>query len=155
MVDEKGTARAAILQAGLACGVLDLTAAIVTSHAYGSGPQRLLQYVASGMLGPAAFTGGWGTAAVGAACHFLIAFTAAAVFYLASTRLPVLTRRPVLSGLAYGFAVYLVMYWIVRPLSLIPQRPFAWFPTCLAIATHLVCVGLPISLAVYRVRRRR
>ena len=77
----------AIFWAGLACGVLDLIAAIVTWAPKGVRPPRLLQGIASGLLGAKAFGGGWRTAALGAACHFFIAFSAAAVFYALSRKL--------------------------------------------------------------------
>jgi hypothetical protein len=61
-----------------------------------------------------------------------------------------LTRRPIVSGILYGVAVYLAMYWVVIPLSLIHRRPFSWSATVIAILTHMVCVGTPISLMVHR-----
>jgi hypothetical protein len=139
-----------ILRAGLLCGVMDITAAIVTTIALGGNPLRMLQGIASGALGAQSFEGGWKTAALGLGFHFLIAFTAATVFYLASRKLAFMTRRPILSGVAYGVAVYLVMYWVVVPLSLIHRHPFSVFNTVIAIITHMVCVGLPISLVVRR-----
>jgi hypothetical protein len=48
----------------------------------------------------------------------------------------------------YGVLVYLVMYWVVMPLSNYHRRPFSLSVTIVAILTHMVCVGLPISLAV-------
>jgi hypothetical protein len=45
------------------------------------------------------------------------------------------------------------MYWVVVPLSLIHRRPFNWKATVVAIITHMVCVGTPISLMVRRYSR--
>lgn len=61
-----------------------------------------------------------------------------------------MTRQPLVAGPLYGFIVYVVMYWIVMPLSLVHPRPFSWSETLLAIATHIVCVGTPIALMVRR-----
>jgi hypothetical protein len=149
----RSPARRAILIAGLACGVLDLTAAFVTWGAQGVRPERLLQGIATGLLGQRSFAGGWETAALGAACHFFIAFSAATVFYLASRKIAWLTDRPWMSGPLYGIAVYLVMYWIVVPLSAAAPRHYTWQATLLAVATHIVCVGCPIALAVSRFSR--
>jgi hypothetical protein len=140
----------AILAAGLLCGVMDLTAAIVTVALRHVGPVRLLQGISTGLLGPKAFDMGWPTAALGALIHFFVAFSAATVFYLASRKIAFMTRRPIVSGILYGVAVYLVMYWVVVPLSRIHPRPFSWTSTIVAIVTHMVCVGTPISLMVYR-----
>lgn len=142
----------AIFWAGLTCGVLDISAAFITWAIRGVKPFIILQAIASGLLGAESFAGGWTAAALGAACHFFIAFSAAAVFYTASRKIPLMTRRAILSGALYGVAVYIVMYWIVKPLSLVQPRPFSLSETLVAILTHIVCVGLPISLIVRRFR---
>ena len=99
----------AILMAGLITGLLDGLSAIAVSAYFGAGPVRVFQGIASGLLGASSFQGGLPTAALGAACHFLIAFGAASVYYAASTRLPLLTQRAIASGLLFGIAVYLFM----------------------------------------------
>jgi hypothetical protein len=140
----------AIFWAGFACGVLDISAAFITWAFKGVKPYRILQGIASGLLGPGSFNGGWPTAALGLACHFFIAFSAAVVFYVASRKIAFLTRRAVVSGIIYGVLVYLVMYWIVVPLSDAYRRPFSLSATIIAIITHMVCVGSPIALMVRR-----
>src|ERR687888_449968 len=79
-----------ILWAGLAAGVLDITAAFVVYGAFGAKPLRILQGIAAGLLGPLSFDGGLATAILGLLCHFLIACSAAAVFFLLSRKMPVL-----------------------------------------------------------------
>lgn len=143
----------AIFWAGLLCGVLDITAAFVTWAPKGISPARILRGIAGGLLGPRASQGGAATAALGLAIHFLIAFSAAAVFYAISRRVGFLIEQAVLSGVLYGVAVYLFMYWVVVPLSRLPRRPFSWTPTIIAVVTHIVCVGLPIALVVRRFSR--
>jgi hypothetical protein len=141
----------AILWGGLAAGVLDLTAAFVRwGH-----PLAITKGIASGLLGPQAFHGGWGTAALGAALHFFIATSAAALYYAASRKLKFLVRRPVLWGFLYGIAVYMFMSWVVVPLSAFPKSkaPFSMIALALSVLTHMFCVGLPIALAVNRYSR--
>lgn len=140
----------AICWAGLTCGVLDITAAFVTWAPKGVTPTRILQGIASGVLGPRSFSGGRETAAIGLGFHFLIAFSAATVFYMASRKLLWMTQQPILAGVLYGVAIYLVMYWIVMPLSNFRKGPFSWSATVIAIITHMICVGLPISLVIRR-----
>jgi hypothetical protein len=151
--NETHAALKAIFWAGLVCGVMDITAAFVTWWPKGISPDRILKGIASALLGPEAFGGGWPTAALGLACHFLIAYSAATVFFLASRRLQFLTAHPIISGALYGVAVYSAMYWVVVPLSRYHRRPFSWSVTVIAIITHIVCVGLPISLMVRRFSR--
>src|SRR5260370_21621129 len=68
-----------LLWAGLACGILDITAALIVYGFFGLKPIRLLQGIARGLLRPQAFKGRLATALLGLLCHFLIAFTAAFV----------------------------------------------------------------------------
>ncbi|HLW99145.1 MAG TPA: hypothetical protein VKR82_10895 [Candidatus Acidoferrales bacterium] len=151
MAHTESRAGAAIFWAGLVCGCMDITAAFVTWGIKGVSPARILRGIASGLLGAKALKGGWDIAALGLACHFFIAFCAATVFYLASRRIEFMTRRAIVAGVIYGVIVYVVMYWMVKPLSLVAPRPFSWTETVVAIVTHIVCVGLPISLIVKRV----
>jgi len=104
-----------IASAGLIAGILDITSAFVIAGLKDTGSIRMLQGIASGLLGPPSFEGGMATAGLGLAIHFLIAFTAAAVFYVGSLKFSFLTQHAVVSGLLYGIAVYVFMYWIVVP----------------------------------------
>ncbi|HEU5404148.1 MAG TPA: hypothetical protein VFU86_22520, partial [Terriglobales bacterium] len=106
------------------------------------------------LLGPSAFQGGAATTALGLLLHFFIAFSWATAFYLASRAFPVLTRRPLVFGPLYGITVYLMMYWVVMPLSRFHRGGFSVFNTVIAIITHIVCVGTPIALMVSRYSRR-
>jgi hypothetical protein len=133
---------------------MDITAAFVTWWPKGVLPSRILKGIASGMLGPDAYNGGWPIAALGLAFNFFIAFSAATVFYFASRKLAFLTQHPFLSGPLYGVAVYLVMYWIVMPLSRYRHRPFTLTSTTIAIVTHIICVGLPIALVISHFARK-
>src|SRR5499426_2550295 len=108
----------AIFWGGLACGVFDITQACVAwgiqNHLP---PMRIFQSVAGGVLGRSASQGGVKTAALGLALHFLIAFSWAAGYYVASRRIAFLTAQPVLAGMLYGEFVWLVMNFVVIPLS--------------------------------------
>ena len=139
----------AVLWAGLAAGVLDLAAALVTNGLRGLAPVRVLQSISSGLLGAESYGGGAWTAALGVLLHFVIAFGAAAVFYAASRRLKFLVRRPFVAGPLYGVAVYLFMNFVVLPLSAFPHK-VSLAPDRLAtgLAVHVLCVGLPIALVV-------
>jgi hypothetical protein len=144
----KTGALAAIMWGGLSAGVLDITAAFIR---WGI-PMRILQGIASGLLGARAFQGGWAIAALGLALHFFIALAAAAIYYAASRQLVFLRRRAVLWGLFYGIVVYMVMSWVVVPLSAFPKSKalFSGIGLVLSLLTHMFCVGLPIALAIRR-----
>jgi uncharacterized membrane protein YagU involved in acid resistance len=138
----------AIFWGGLIVGVLDLAYAIVLYSP--KQPILIPQTIASGVLGASAYNDGLAGAALGVFCHFLIAFTAAAVYYAASRKLTLLTRRAILCGLLYGALVFLFMHFAVLPLSAVaPSR--MTLPARLAeFVEHWFFVGLPIALSVRR-----
>jgi hypothetical protein len=150
---ENPNAVRAVLWAGFACGVLDITAALVVFGYMGAKPVRLLQGIASGLLGPKAFEGGLATALLGLLCHFLIAFGAATVYFVASRTIRPLIQHAVVSGVLYGVAVYFFMNRIVLPLSAAAKRPFSLKLMIIGVIIHIFCVGLPISLSVRRFSR--
>jgi hypothetical protein len=150
---QKPKALRAILWAGLACGVLDITAAFVVYGFFGLRPIRLLQGIAAGLLGPRALDGGLATALLGLLCHFFIAFTAASVYFAVSRWVPFLVHHAVFSGVLYGVAVYFFMNRIVVPLSAARKYPFSFKMMVIGIVIHMLCVGLPISLTIRRVSR--
>jgi len=142
----------AIFWGGLACGVFDITQAMVAFYLQsGLKPVTVLQSVASGLLGRASFQGGARTAALGAFLHFFIAFSWAAIYYLASRRLLFMTEKTVIAGLIYGEFVWIVMTFVVLPLSAIHRWP-TWSKASIITGPigHMFLVGLPIALAVKR-----
>lgn len=143
-----------ILWGGLIAGTLDICAAFLTAWFRGGvTPVRLLQYVASGLIGADAFQGGIKTALLGLALHFLIATVATAVFYFASRKFLFLVERPIQFGLIYGIAVYLFMNFVVVPLSLVRQGTTTVLGVTIGLLTIMFCVGLPIALIVRRFSR--
>jgi hypothetical protein len=138
-----------IASAGLIAGILDITSAFVIAEIRGTGSIRMLQGIASGLLGRRSFEGGLATAGLVLAIHFLIAFTAAAVFYAASRKFSSLTQHAVVSGLLYGIAIYIFMYWMVVPLAF-PTARHSMSRDVIAVIIHIVLIGLPIALVVRR-----
>ena len=120
---ESMSPRRALLLGALTVGVLDILDAFIFFGIRGVPPLRILQAIASGVLGrEAAVAGGLATAALGLLLHFFIAFIIVLVFYLVSRKVPILTRYPFVTGALYGVAVYFIMTLVVVP-SLI--RPTA------------------------------
>jgi uncharacterized membrane protein YagU involved in acid resistance len=141
----------AILAGGGIAGACDITYAVVFSGFHGVPAMKILQSVASGLLGKAAFEGGVPVAILGLVLHFMMALLMAAIFYAASRKLPVLTRHAIPAGLAYGLAIYLTMNFVVLPLSAWPGK-FKFDLTLLIanLVVHMGFVGLPIALATRR-----
>jgi uncharacterized membrane protein YagU involved in acid resistance len=133
-------------------GLLDIVYAMVTwgvvlAPRTQMTPVGVLQSVASGLLGKQAYQGGFGSAALGLALHFCIAYCMALAYVLAARRVAVLTARPVLMGLLYGVVLYLVMNFIVVPLSAIGWRTPTLRGALIALLPHVVLVGPAIAWA--------
>jgi len=145
----------ALLLGTLAVGILDgLDAVIFFYLRNGVTPDRIFKSIAAGLLGAvAARQGGSGTVLLGVALHFFIAFMVVLVFMLASQRLPFLTRRPITSGVLYGIGVYLVMNFIVIPLSAAGSGRMILPVVINGVLIHMFGVGLPASLAARAARR--
>jgi len=128
-------------------GLLDaIYATVLWGFILGSNPVTIWQSVASGLIGKASFDGGAATAVLGLALHFFIASVMALVYVLASRRLPVLIARPIAMGMLYGLALYVVMNFVVVPLSAIGFRPPTLWGSVRALIPHILFVGPAISL---------
>jgi hypothetical protein len=143
-----------VVAGGLIAGALDITFACAWWAIAADVPvQRILQSVASGVLGKASRDGGWATALLGLALHFFIALCMSAAYYAASRRLAVLWQRPVTLGALYGLLLYAVMNFVVVPLSnAAGGGPGLNWWTLGAILAHVLLVGIPIALCARRAR---
>lgn len=132
-------------------GLLDaIYATVLWGFILGGNPTGIWQSVASGLIGKSAFDGGTATAALGLALHFFIAFVMALVYVLASRRLPVLIARPIVMGMLYGLVLYVVMNFVVVPLSAIGFRPLNLWGAVRALLPHILFVGPAIGLITAR-----
>ena len=141
----------AVLIGGGIAATSDIVYACVISATVGVSPTQVLQSVASGWLGNAAFEGGLASAVLGLVSHYGILFVAAALYLVASRRFTVLRDQAVICGLLFGVAIYLFMNFVVVPLSAVPFQ-FKYTPAKLTrdLLVHTFLVGLPIALAVRR-----
>lgn len=174
---------AAILIGGLIAGVFDILYAFVV---YGplapslglpssSTPIEILQSVYGGWVGrDAAHAGGSNAAILGACTHFGIAIVMAAVYAALFSRPG--ARNPILWGFVYGLILFVVMNYIVVPLSAAADGHFTngadaieriqtavartlkfKYPLLTAgtVFTHTVLVGIPIALVSARFNRQQ
>lgn len=149
----------AILYGGLVVGALDLLDAFVFfGLRSGARPIGILHSIAAGAIGrDAARAGGIPTAALGVLLHFTIAFIIAATYVVASRLLPVLRKRWVVCGVAFGVIAYFVMTFVVVPLSNAgPGRITFALPVAPVLinglAIHAFGVGMPAAFFASRVR---
>ena len=145
-----------ILVGGLVAGILDITDALVFHGLRGVAPVRILQAIASGLLGRDAFAGGAATAALGLGLHFVIAFGVVSVYFLASRWLPVLAEKPFLFGPLYGIGVHLAMHYVIVPMSLV-NRAAGPMPLVVHVnqwLIHAFGVGMVTALFARAAARR-
>jgi hypothetical protein len=144
-----------VLAGGLIAGALDLTFAFVFYWPQGATPLRILQGIASGVLGRGSFQMGLASAALGAFFHFFISACAAAIYYLVSLRFSFLTRRAVISGAIFGVLMFLAMRFIVLPLSAIKPGPMKVGNAIGELCSHVFLFGMVIAYAVSRAHHIR
>ena len=100
-------------------------------------------------MGNAAFTGGLATALFSAILEFIMTIIIAGIFILSADRIPLLRRHVIPGSLLYGFGVFIVMNFIVVPLSAAPPlpAPSMWL-FIETILEHILLAGLPLGLLV-------
>lgn len=145
----------AALAGGMLAGVLDILYAFIWLGASGRTPVFVLQSVASGWLGRAAFSGGLVAAALGLASHLGISVAAAAIYGAAVRGSAWIRTHWIVGGIAFGVLVYLFMNFVVIPLSAAPFGP-SWAPRAFiqGFISHAVVFGLPIAWVWRRALKR-
>jgi hypothetical protein len=140
----------AILIACLIIGLLDGAAACISAYIKNEvTPDRVFQFVASGVFGKEAFAGGTPMALLGLLFHFMVATGWTTLFFLAYPRIKFLSWNKYIVGIAYGVFVLFAMNLVVVPLSNVPNsNPGTVQLPQLFI--HMFIVGLPISLLANR-----
>jgi uncharacterized membrane protein YagU involved in acid resistance len=137
----------AILTGGFIAGTIDIGAAVAL---YNVGPVTVLHAIASGLLGRTSFAGGLNTALLGLVLQWVMSFIIAAIFVLAAERLPLLSRRWLSMGLIYGVVIYVVMSFVVVPLSAAYPKSV---PTPLSAGKQLLAMLLFGGIVSYCARR--
>ena len=116
-------------------------------------PIGVLQYIASGALGAAAYSGGLATAFAGLVFHFVISLAAVSVFAALYTRSGVVRNHAPVVGLAYGAVVWCFMNLVVLPLSAVTATALTPLAVIHGLIGHALFVGLPAALSIRRYSR--
>lgn len=142
----------AILLTGLLAGVLDGAAAVVVYLIRGGRtPERIFNYIASGVFGPAAMSGGTPMVLAGIGFHMLIAMGWTILFFLAARQFEMLRRHAIAAAVAYGIFVWMMMNKVVLPLSRVQMAATTtWNSIIVGALVLVVCIGFPISLGARR-----
>lgn len=109
----------AILLGGLVAGTVDIGAASLINMA---SPLSVMRGIASGLIGKAAHGGGLPVELLGLLLQWAMSMLIAAIYMLATAKLPALRRRWIPTGILAGVVIYFVMVYVVLPLSAAPFR---------------------------------
>lgn len=133
---------------GLVAGTLDITENIIFNHFRGVTMKMIFQYIASGLIGMKSFSLGAESVALGVAIHYAIAMTWTVVFYFFSRKLLILTRHAAISGIIYGGVVYVIMNFVVLPLTSVPHatKAMTLASRVSGVLALLLCIGLTVAL---------
>jgi hypothetical protein len=144
-----------ILAAGLLAAVAEMLLVLPIQYKLGATPDIVFQSIASGALGKQAFHDGIYTVVLGIGIHVLISLCAAAAYLFMAMRWPVVREHWAVSGMLYGIIVYVLMTFVVIPLSAIGfAMPRSWGRFLMSFSIHIFAFGLPIAL-VCRIFERR
>lgn len=120
----------------------------------GKDPARLLNFVASGIFGKAAFQGGSTMAVLGLVFHVAISMVWAIAFFLLASRMALPSKNWLLAGIDYGVVIWIGMALVVLPLSKAPPIPFDILDATVDVIIIILCAGLPISFLAQKYNRR-
>lgn len=153
---------ASVLKAGAVVAILDGLFAILLYSVIvrSTTAPRIFQGIASNLIGKGAFDGGAPTVALGVLLHFTVAYTWTTVYYVALRTFASL--RDVISapagkafvGVALGATIWLVMDFVVIPLTGGKPAPPSGWRFSVQLVWHMIAVGPPI-VAIVRYRRAR
>ncbi len=145
-----------ILKAGLLVGTLDILAACLQFFINtNKEPSVVFKFIASGVFGTKAFSGGVPMVIAGLIFHYIIALGFTFIFFFLYPKMRLVIKNSILTGVLYGAFVWLVMKFIVLPLSSTPPQPFTYTGSVIAMVILIVCIGIPLSVIAAKLHRAK
>lgn len=140
-----------ILCTGLFVGTLDILTALAKYYlTTGKNPLFIFRYIASGILGKDAFSGGTGTILTGLLLHYGIALSFTLLFCFLYHNLRFGARHKILTGIVYGIFIWAIMTFLVVPLSHAPKGPFDISAAVKELLILIFMIGLPLAFLAGR-----
>ena len=131
------------LLASVVAGIPDVFVAAALSRA---SPGRVLQTIASGVLGEASYMRGSASMALGLGLQIAMSFVIALICSVAFSYMAGIRRSPLIFGALYGVAIFIVMNFVVVPLSRAYPKPRWDLKSVVAMLIVMVLFGEIISL---------
>ncbi len=142
---------------GLIVAVADIAFAITVWFTWSvSGLIKVFQAIAVGVLGKASYDGGVVTALLGAGLQLFMATMFVVAYTLAGRRVPALLHKPLVYGPLYGVVLYVIMNFMVMPLSRVGATPsFERIDRIIAVVVAHMVFGVICVLFARRALRQR
>jgi hypothetical protein len=143
--------------AALAAVVGWITIDVFLSAAYwsrGTSPLVLIEWDASNLIGPTAFSGGWWAVTLGLAADLVVSFVWAAICVAVMSRYRVAETNWLAFGVIFGAFVMLVMLWVVVPLGRAPLPKMTPAGFLITLIAHTAFFGVPVAYAAARLANR-
>ena len=135
-----------IFKTVLIAGFLDIAAACTQAYlSKAVTPDIVLKYIASGVFGKTAFSGGFGYMLFGLIIHFFIVFSYTVIYFLVYPKLKLLHNSILLSSLFIALISWAITTRLIIPLSKIDSPTFNFTKATIALTILYFCIGLPIA----------
>jgi uncharacterized membrane protein YagU involved in acid resistance len=131
------------LLASFAAGVPDVFVAALLARIP---PGKVLQMIGSGILGEASYQGGSTSIRLGLLLQIAISFVIALVYNIAFAKIPDIRSHPLTFGALYGVAIFIVMNFVVVPLSRAYPKPHLDLKSVVAMTVVMIVFAEIISL---------
>jgi hypothetical protein len=132
-----------ILLGGLVAGTIDIGAASLINWV---SPVDIAHFIAGGFLGRvASFAGGTSTAVLGLVLQWIMALIIAVIFAGIALVVPIVRRHWLIGGLVYGLPVFVVMNFVVVPLSAIHRFPHFTAPRFIENLVAMLLFGVIVA----------
>ncbi len=141
-----------ILKTGIIVGSFDILAAFLLVLIRTGKLQvfNIFKFIASGIFGKDASTGGLKMIIAGFILHYTIALLFTGLFFWLYPKLNLGSRDKWITGLVYGVLIWITMNIVVLPLSNVVHRPFSLSNALINIGILVLCIGIPLSLFTRR-----
>ncbi len=137
-----------IIWLGFLTGSLDAIAAMLLS--WGTSPEIIFKFIASGYFGKPAFNGGVEMVIAGVIFHYLIAYIFTLFFYLLYPFVQNIAKNKYVVAVIFGGIAWIIMNMLVIPFTPIGAFPIKPLNVIKGVSALIICVGLPVVLVADR-----
>lgn len=142
-----------LLPTTILVGALDALAAIFIYQLHGGKDSSVVfNFIASGLWGEEAFEEKTRFYLLGVLVHYLIAGAWTLLYFLIYPKLRARRLHFLLQGCIFGLVIWLVMNFIVMPLSSTPPLPMTALRHFLELLAVITAVGIPNALVCHNWR---